>query len=57
MPTEAVMRAEPLHQFHIGNEQVVWYDEQLNLFFVAPADSGDPGDAAETYDELLSLID
>lgn len=55
MPTEQQLRDNPLQQFRVEAE-VLWFDADANVFCVAPANSGDAGDAFETYEEAIASL-
>jgi hypothetical protein len=55
MPTEAELVANPNKQYEVQNS-VLWTDGEGN-FFVAEKDTGDAGDAFETYDEAVAAIE
>lgn len=53
MPTEQEMTENPHKTFDIGNNTIVWYDDDNEVFCAAEADCGDCGDSFMTYEELV----
>lgn len=56
MPTEQELRDNPLQQFPVDGETLVWYDADLDVFCAASADAGDAGDSFATYQELVESV-
>lgn len=54
-PTEQELRSSPLKQYIVRNI-AIWYDSDSNTFAISDPNSGDPGDAYETYQELVDAV-
>ncbi len=58
MPTEEEMRANPGKEWIVKNTRI-WFEsyDHGDFFIAAPADTGDAGDAFETYEQMIESIE
>jgi len=58
LPSEQTLRETPYQTYPLGDETVVWWDEDLSAFLVGPEEPDGADEATEyaTYAELAAAV-